>query len=157
MSLDASWRLFRRMQTTILVVAILAFGVAAIDAWPLLPGGGADKSRLALLTPCACMALTFAIVLLVPAPRRVLGRHLLIAYSTGFGQSVISVLTGVAAPILIAGLIVWQAHHARAGSARYVAGAFAGFGAGIGLLAGQAVLARRLERDVRFRAHIERP
>jgi hypothetical protein len=156
MSLDASWRLFRRMQTTILVVAVLAFGFATIDAWRLLPGDGADKARMALAVPCACMALTFAIVLLIPAPRRVLGRHLLIAYQTGFGQSVISVLTGVAAPILIAGLIVWQAH-AQARSARYVAGAFAGYGAGIGLLAAQAVLARRLERDARVRGRIEKP
>jgi len=99
------------------------------------------------------MVVTLVACLALPIARRAIGRHLWISYRTGFGQSVISVIVGLGLLIGIAGLMVWQVHHLASGGTS-PGGAFAGYGAGLGLLAAQAILVRTLERDPAVRREI---
>src|SRR5438552_6388781 len=125
-----SWRLFRRMQDSVLAVGLLVYAAAVVDAWRLLPGDEAFKWRLTVFIPGACLLPTLAASLALPAVRGAVLRHLWLTYRTGFGQSVISVLVGLGLLVAIAGLIVWQVHHMAAGG-RAPGGAFSGFGAGL--------------------------
>ncbi len=154
MTPSAPWRMFRRMQASLLAGASLLYLGAAIHAWRVLPGAGSLKLQRTILWPAALAALSFAAFRLVPALRRGLSRHLWISYRTGFGQSVVSVLAGLGVLVVAAGFIYWQTHAAAHGG-RYPAGAFGGYGAGIGLLLAQALIVRDLERDPAFRDGIE--
>ena len=154
MALIHSWRVFRRMQNTVLAVAALTYAGAAVEAWRV--PGAAETLKLArtVIFPGAFLALSVAGVLFVPMLRAAVVRHLWTSYRTGFGQSVISVLAGVGVLIALAGFILWQIHVAAHGG-RYPGGAFSGYGAGIGLLIAQAVLVRRIEKDPQLRKWIE--
>jgi hypothetical protein len=142
----SSWRIFRRMQASVLAVGLLVYAGATLDAWQVLPAGGGLRWRLTLLFPGVYLAATLVGVLAIPAARRAITRHLWISYRTGFGQSVISVLVGLGLLVVLAGLIVWQVHGLSHGGTS-PGGAFAGFGAGLGLLIAQVVLVRALEAD----------
>lgn len=139
----AAWRLFRRMQMSVLAVGLLVYAAAALDAWQALSWAPAAKLQLTVIFPGAYMALALAGALGLPMIRRTMRRHLLVSYRAGFGQSVISVATGLGLLVAVAGVIVWQTHGAAHGG-RSPAGAFAGYGAGLGLLAAQAWLVSRL-------------
>jgi hypothetical protein len=152
----ASWRLFRRMQDSVLAVGLLVYTAAALDAWRVLPGEAGPKWRLTVLFPGAYLTVTLIGVLSIPALRRMIRRHLWVSYRTGFGQSVISVLVGLGLLVAIAGLMVWQVHGLAHGGGP-VGGAFSGYGAGLGLLLAQAALSRSLERDPDLRGEIEAP
>ncbi|MGH7009836.1 MAG: hypothetical protein ACREEX_03270 [Caulobacteraceae bacterium] len=154
MKLCLSWRLFRRMQDSILAVAVLIYAAAVIHGWRVLPGAGALKADLTLLFPGIFLALSALFVLFVPVLRRALTKHLWISYRTGFGQSVISVLSGIAIIAALAGFIFWQEWTGSHGG-RYPGGVFSGYAAGIGLLIAEAILVRRLERDPTLRLQIE--
>ena len=154
MGFSRPWRLFRRMQNTIVIVAALIYAVAVIQAWRVLPGADALKAQRTLIFPGFFLVISFAGALLVRPFRGALSRHLWISFKTGFGQSVISVLVGVGVLILVAGFVFWQVHAAAHGG-RYPGGAFSGYAAGIGLLAAQAILSRGMERDPAVRADIE--
>ena len=156
MTPKASWRIFRRMQDSVLAVGLLVYAAAALDAWRVLPGDGAFKARLALLFPGAYLVATLAAAVALPAARKGLKRHLWISYGTGFGQSAISVVSGLGLLVAVAGLIVWQVHHLAAGGTS-PGGAFSGFGAGLGLLLAQSILVRALEREPDVRSVIESP
>src|SRR5260221_1155574 len=147
MAFSASWRMFRRMQHTVVAVAALLYAAAMVEAWRT-PGAADHGVRLArtAIFPGLFAALSLAGVLLIPIVRAAVLRHLWTSYRTGFGQSVISVLTGVGVLVALAGLIFWQIHQAAHGG-RYPGGAFSGYGAGIGLLLAQAVLLRRIQAD----------
>jgi hypothetical protein len=154
MSLSQSWRTFRRMQDTVLAVAGLVYASAVVQAWRVLPGPGHLKLERTAIFPGLFLALSLAGALLAPPLRQALMRHLWISYRTGFGQSVISVLGGVGVLLGLAAFVFWQIHDGAHGG-RYPGGAFSGYAAGIGLLAAESVLVRRIEADPILRARIE--
>ncbi len=153
-AVNRSWRVFRRMQLTVLAVACLLYAAGLVQAWgaPTAPAGVVVARTV--LVPGGLMVLTLAAALFIPLLRAALLRHLLISYRTGFGQSVISVLGGVGAPIALAGVIFWQLNQAPRGGA-YPGGAFSGFAAVIGVLIAQSLLLRRMETDPALRREIE--
>ncbi|HWF00482.1 MAG TPA: hypothetical protein VG248_11850 [Caulobacteraceae bacterium] len=142
------------MQDTVLASAGLIYSGAAVRAWAVLPGPDSLKLQRTALFPGVFLALCLAGALGAPVLRKALTRHLWISYRTGFGQSVISVLGGVGVLVALAGLIFWQIHQAAHGG-RYPAGAFSGYAAGIGVLAAQCILVRRIEADPVLRARID--
>ena len=144
------------MQDCAATAASLIYAVAVINAWRLLPGLQTLKFQRTLLFPGLFLVASFAAILLVPMLRARLSRHLWVSFLAGFGQSVISVLAGVGVLAAAAAFIFWQTWGAAHGG-RYPAGAFSGYGAGIGLLLAQTILVRRLERDPAVRAQIEEP
>lgn len=144
--MKASWRIFRRMQDSVLAVGLLVDAGAVVDAWRVLPGDAAFKARLTLLFPMVYLVAVLAGSLAFPAARKALKRHLWVSYRTGFGQSVVSVISGLGLLVAVAGLIVWQVHHLAAGGTS-PGGAFSGYGAGLGLLVAQVILVRSLERE----------
>ncbi len=154
MALASSWRLFKRMQHTLLAVAALTYLGAALEAWRLPSAGETLKLARTAVFPGMFLVTSVTLVLGVPGLRHALLRHLWTSYRTGFGQSVISVLAGVGVLFALAGFIFWQIHDAAHGG-RYPGGAFSGYGAGIGLLIAQAVLLRRIEADPELRRRIE--
>ena len=154
MALTRPWRIYRRMQDSALAVGVLVYTAAAVDAWRVLALTARAKTALLALFPAGYLGLTLLACLTIPALRRALRAHLWTSYRTGFGQSAISVLSGLGLLILVAGLIVLQVHGVARGG-RSPGGAFAGYGAGVGLLLAQAVLVRRIERDPAFRPLIE--
>ena len=145
-----AWAKFRRMQTSLALVAILAYAAGALEAWRRLHFGNLQRT---LVFPGTFMALSLCAALFLPALRIAISRHLLNSYRTGFGQSVISVLVGLGVILGAGGFLLWQISGATHGG-RDPGGAFSGFGAGIGLLIAQVVLVRRLERDPTVRDEI---
>lgn len=154
MAFTPSWRLFKRMQHTLLAVAALTYLGAALEAWRVPSAGETLKLARTAVFPGMFLVVSVTLVLGVPGLRHALLRHLWTSYRTGFGQSVISVLAGVGVLFALAGFIFWQIHEAAHGG-RYPGGAFSGYGAGIGLLIAQAVLLRRIEADPELRRRIE--
>lgn len=150
-----TWRMFRRMQDTIVAVAALVYLAAVVQAWRVLPGADILKLQRTALFPGGFLVAAFSLALFAPPVRAFITRHLWVSYRSGYGQSVISVLGGVGVLIAVAGLIFWQVHSGAHGGP-YPGGAFSGYAAGIGLLCAQALLVRRIERDPTMRAHIER-
>lgn len=151
--MKASWRIFRRMQDSVLAVGLLVDAGAVVDAWRVLQGDAAFKARLTLLFPMVYLVAVLAGSLALPAARKALKRHLWVSYRTGFGQSVVSVISGLGLLVAVAGLIVWQVHHLAAGGTS-PGGAFSGYGAGLGLLMAQVILVRSLEREPDLLAEI---
>jgi hypothetical protein len=142
------------MQDTVVAVAGLAYGGAAMEAWRALPGAvGVKLTRLALY-PGGLLALALIAALLTPILRGALLRHLWISYRTGFGQSVISVLAGVSVFIALAVFSIWPILHGGPIDPRF-GGAFSAYGAGIGVLLAEAILVRRIEADPRMRQQLE--
>ncbi|HEY5107874.1 MAG TPA: hypothetical protein VII73_14080 [Caulobacteraceae bacterium] len=154
MSFSEPWRMFRRMQASVVAAAALIYAAAVVNAWRVLPGGDALKLQRTALFPALYFALSLVGVLTIAPVRNAVLKHLWISFRTGYGQSVISVLVGVGVLAAAGGFIVWQTQAAAHGG-RYPAGAFAGYGAGIGLLLAQAFLVRRIERDPALRRQIE--
>lgn len=155
MGIGATWRLFRRMQDSLAAVAALAFAACAIHAWGVLPGDAALRLQRIVALPAFCLALSLFAPLAAPPLRRALMGHLWTSYRSGFGQSVASVLGGIAVLLGFGGLIVWQTHRAALSGGRFPGGSFSGYAAGVGLLIAQAVLVRRLEADPDVRRQIE--
>lgn len=154
MAFNDSWRLFKRMQHTLLATAGLTYLGAALEAWRVPAVATTLKLARTAIFPGMFLLAAVAVVLGARPVRNALIRHLWTSYRTGFGQSVISVLAGVGVLIALAGFIFWQIHDARSGG-RYPGGAFSGYAAGIGLLIAQAILLRRIEADPELRWRIE--
>ncbi len=142
------------MQDTVVAVAGLAYGGAALEAWRALPGAVGVKLWRLGLYPGGLLAVALIAALWAPILRGALLRHLWISYRTGFGQSVISVLAGVGVLIALAIFSIWPILHGGPLDPRF-GGAFAAYGAGIGLLLAEAILVRRIEADPHFRGQIE--
>lgn len=149
-----SWRNFRRMQMSTFAAACLIYAGAVFYAWRTLPGDDELKLQRTVLFPTSFLLLSWLLPLLIPAARRLLARHVWLSYQSGFGQSVISVLTGIGVLAAAAGFIYWQVANVENGG-RYPAGVFSGYAAGIGILVAQLLLVRRLEQDPAVRAVIE--
>jgi len=155
MAYARSWRLFRRMQLTLVAVAGLIYAVAAIEAWRRVPGTGeALKLLRTAIFPGAFLIVSGGLILFVPALSRLMTAHLWTSYRFGYGQSVISVLAGVGLVLLLAGVVFWRIAGAAHGG-RDPAGALAAFASGLGLLIAQAVLLRRIEADPKLGRLIE--
>lgn len=156
MAHTASWRNFRRMQMSTFAAASLIYAGAVIYAWRTLPGEDELKLVRTIFMPVSFLLLSWLLPLLIGPVRRGLSRYVWLSYLSGFGQSVISVLTGIGVLLALAGFIYWQVA-AVAHGGRYPAGVFSGYAAGIGILVAQILLVRQIERDPAVRPLIEVP
>ncbi len=156
MSFNTSWRNFRRMQVSTLSAAVLIYAGAVLYAWRTLPGPEDLKLQRTILFPLVFLTLSWGVPMAVRPLRRKLARYVWMSYVAGYGQSVVSVLTGIGLLVAAAVFIYWQVA-AVAGGGRYPAGVFSGYAAGIGILIAQVLLLRRLERDPAVRQVITAP
>jgi hypothetical protein len=76
------------------------------------------------------------------------------SFNAGFGQTVGSIMGGLALLLGAALFMYWQITGASNGG-RYPAGVFSGYAAGIGILAAQALLVRVLEHHPEVKPIIE--
>ena len=157
MAFIPAWRTFRRMQFSASAAAALIYSSAGVYAWQVLPGAAQLKVERILLFPGVFMLMALGLPFLAPVVGRALSQHVWVSFRWGFGQTAISVLTGVGVLGAMAAFIYWQCHEAAEGRGRYPAGVFSGYAAGIGVLGAQAVLVRLLERDPAARPRIETP
>lgn len=154
MAFTKAWRDFKRMQDVAVAASALIYAGAVVHAFSVLPGGAALVARHALIWPAGAALASFALPLLVLPLRRSLARYVWMSFVAGFGQTAVSVLTGVGLLIAAASFIYWQVAAVAAGG-RYPTAVFAGYAAGIGILAAQSRLVRWLERDPEARKRIE--
>jgi len=154
MAFIREWRDFRRMQNVAVGAASLIYAGAVLHAYQVLPGGPALVAQRTLVWPAAFLVLSLFVPLLVPALKRLLARYVWLSFQAGFGQTPISVITGVGLLGTAAFFIYWQVANVAHGG-RYPAGVFSGYAAGIGILAAQAILVRALERLPEIRQIIE--
>src|ERR1700741_4634401 len=149
-----AWRNFKRMQDLTVAIASLIYAGAAVHAVGRLPGGAALVLRWILLWPALYMAASLVAPLAIGPVRRWLTQYVWMSFQAGFGQTVGSVLTGLALLRGAAAFIYWQIA-AVAATGTYRANVFSAYAAGIGILAAQAVLVRTLERRPEVRKLIE--
>ena len=156
MTFIRAWRDFRRMQDVAVGAAALIYAGAVVNAFQVLPGGAGLIAQRTLIWPAMFLFVSLAVPLVVPALKRLLARYVWLSFQAGFGQTPLSVLTGVGLLAAAALFIYWQVWAVGQGG-RYPAGVFPGYAAGIGILAAQAVLVRALETVPEVRAQIEEP
>ena len=156
MTFIRAWRDFRRMQDVAVGAAALIYAGAVVNAFQVLPGGADLIAQRTLIWPGMFLFVSLAVPLVVPALKRLLARYVWLSFQAGFGQTPLSVLTGVGLLAAAALFIYWQVWAVGHGG-RYPAGVFSGYAAGIGILAAQAVLVRALETVPEVRAQIEEP
>jgi len=154
MAFTQNWRNFRRMQDVTVAAACLIYAGAVLHAFRVLPGGAGLITQRTLIWPAAFLFLSVAVPLLAPWVRKRLAKYVWMSFVAGFGQTPISVLTGIGVLVGAAAFIYWQVAAVKTGG-RYPAGVFSGYAAGIGILIAQAALVRRLERAPEIRAIIE--
>jgi hypothetical protein len=143
------------MQASALAFAALVYAGSLTRAWGLLPPGPLRVETLALFPAVYALAVLVLALLVTPLRRR-LKRYVWLTFVAGFGQSVSSVLSGLAVLVVAAAFVAYDIDTgARLG--RYPAGAFSALGAGIGVLAAQLVLTFALEREPKVRDIIEEP
>ena len=156
MAFTRAWRDFKRMQDIAVGAATLIYAGAVINAFQVLPGGNALIAQRTLVWPGLILFLSLTLPLLIPFLKRILARYVWLSFQAGFGQTAVSVLTGVGLLAVAALFIYWQVWAVGHGG-RYPAGVFSGYAAGIGILAAQAVLVRALETVPEVRKQIEEP
>lgn len=154
MAFKRPWRDFKRMQDVAVGAASLIYAGAVVNAFQVLPGGAGMVARHTLIWPAGFMILAFSLPLLIAPLKRGLARYVWLSFQAGFGQTSVSVLTGVGLLAAAALFIYWQVSAVSHGG-RYPAGVFSGYAAGIGILAAQAVLVRALETVPDIRKFIE--
>lgn len=145
MAFIPAWRNFKRMQDLTVAAASLIYAAAVLNAFGRLPGGEAVVMRWTLLWPAAYLGFSLALPLLIGPLKRWLAKYVWLSFQAGFGQTPVSVVSGVGL-LLASGLFIyWQVDHA-AHTGQAGANVFAAYAAGIGILAAQAVLVRHLEQ-----------
>jgi hypothetical protein len=154
MAYTAAWRNFRRMQQLSLTFAALALVADGIAAWPILPGSVGLKAAVILAFPLGYAVVVAVIGLGVRPLRSFLQNFVWMSFKAGFGQSVFSVLLSVTVLSLITAYTYWVSAGAAHGG-QYPAGAFSGFGAGVGILIVQTTLTYSLQADPWLRGEIE--
>ena len=154
MTFIRAWRDFRRMQDVAVGAAALIYAGAVVNAFQVLPGGADLIAQRTLIWPGMFLFVSLAVPLVVPALKRLLARYVWLSFQAGFGQTPLSVLTGVGLLAAAALFIYWQVWAVGHGG-RYPAGVFSGYAAGIGILAAQAILVRALETVPEVRKQIE--
>lgn len=150
-----AWRAFRRMQVAACLFAAMVYAAAALHAWRVAPQPPDVKRLFTLVFPAIYLMAALWAPLAITPVRRWLKRYTWLSFAAGFGQTPVSVLTGLGVLALAAGCIYWQIGSARHGG-RYPAGLFSAYGAGIGVLCAQALLSLRLEQEPKVREIIER-
>jgi hypothetical protein len=150
-----AWRNFKRMQASACVFATLIYTGAVLHAWRVLPGAWSLKLAVTLAFPAFYFVCALVLPLRIPTLRRLLKRYVWMSFAAGFGQTPISVLTGLGLLAFAAVFIYLQVAGVAHGG-RYPAGVFSGYGAGIGILFAQALLVFALEREPKIREIIER-
>jgi hypothetical protein len=149
-----AWRNFKRMQDMTAAAACLIYAAAAVHAISVLPGEPGGIRRWVLVWPLAWFLACLVIPLMVGPLRRGLARYVWASFLAGFGQTAVSVVSGVAL-LLGAGLFInWQVARAVA-TGQLAANVFSAYAAGIGILAVQAILTRALERRDDVKPRIE--
>ena len=131
------------MQDSLLAVAALGYAAGLFEAMRVLPILNKAGLQRVLALPALLLVASFVAVRFAPPLRSAVSRHLMASYRTGFGQTVISVLVGLGVVIAADVFLFWQVDGAAHGG-RDPGGAFAAFGACIGLFAAQCLLVRRL-------------
>lgn len=150
------WRVFKRMQWSVLASGALLYAAVTVHAWQVLDLPTAHKQLTMLLLPLTHAGVCAVVPLTVPPLSRMLKRYVWLSFAAGFGQSVTSVLTGLGVLTLAAGLIWWQIEGVSDGG-RAPGGIFSAYGAGLGVLLAQALLCFRLEQEPQVRRIIEEP
>ena len=151
-----AWRNFKRTEDCAWLFASLIYAGAVLHGWRVLPGDGSVKLLFILAAPLLFLSLSALLPLVLPPLRRLLGRYVWMSFKAGFGQTPMSVLSGLGLLAFAAVFIYLQISSVPSGG-RYPARVFAGYAAGIGILIAQAVLVRALERDPALRPLIEEP
>ena len=149
-----TWRRFKRMQASACAFASLVYAGAAVHGWRVLPGPENLKIAMILVFPAIYALACFVLPLQVRPLRRLLERYVWMTYSAGFGQTAISVLSGLGL-LAVAAVFIYLQIAGVAHGGRYPAGVFSGYGAGVGVLFAQALLVSALERDPHVRAIID--
>lgn len=149
-----AWRDFKRMQGAAALFASLVYAAAALHAWAVIPAGEGSKRAFLLVFPAIYGMAVLVVTLQMKVARRWLKRYVWLSFASGFGQSPISVLTGLGVLAVAAGLIYRRIHIAATGGPM-PAGPFSALGAGIGVLLAQFLLVSALEREPKIREIIE--
>ena len=149
-----AWRNFKRMQASACIFACLIYLAAVVHAWRVLPGGAGIKLLVTVAFPAMYFIAAFIVPLYLRPLRRLLKRYVWMSFAAGFGQTPLSVISGLGLLAFAAMFIYWQIHDFAEGG-RYPAGVFSGYGAGIGILFAQATLVLALEREPKIREIIE--
>ena len=150
-----AWRKFKRMQASACAFASLVYLGAVIHAWRVLPGPTNLKLAVTLAFPAFYFVAALVLPLRVRPIRKALKRYVWMSFAAGFGQTPVSVLSGLGLLAFAAAFIYLQIAGVAHGG-RYPAGVFSGYGAGIGILFAQALLVFALEREPKIREIIER-
>jgi hypothetical protein len=154
MAYTPAWRNFKRTEDLTVVTAALIYAGAVVHAFNRLPGETALITQRTLIWPGIFLSLSLSLPLALGVIRRPLTRYVWMSFKAGFGQTVVSILSGVVLLLAAAAFMYWQVA-AAANGGRYPAGIFSGYAAGIGILAAQALLVRVLEKHPEVRRQIE--
>lgn len=149
-----AWRNFKRMQAAAALFAALVYAGAALHAWQEVPAAASVKRAFLLAFPAVYGMAVLVVTLQLQAARRLLKRYVWLSFAAGFGQSAVSVLTGLGVLAAAAAFIYWRIDAAADGGP-YPAGVFSALGAGLGVLCAQVLLVSALEREPKIRAIIE--
>lgn len=149
-----AWRAFKRTEDCACAFASLIYAGAVLHAWQVLPGAPSVKLLWILAAPSLFLGLSFVLPILIGPVRRMLVRYVWMSFKAGFGQSPVSILTGLGM-LVVAALFIYLQVSGVAHGGSYPAGVFAGYAAGIGVLFAQALLVRVLERHPDVRPQIE--
>ena len=103
-----AWRAFKRTEDCACAFASLIYLGAVIHAWRVLPGDASVKLLWILAAPSIFLGLCFVLPLLIGPVRRMLVRYVWMSFKAGFGQSAVSILTGLGMLALMAGFIYLQ-------------------------------------------------
>jgi hypothetical protein len=150
-----AWRNFKRMQASACLFATLIYTAAVLHAWRVLPGADSLKLAVTLAFPAFYFVCALVLPLRIRPLRRLLKRYVWLSFAAGFGQTPLSVITGLGL-LAVAAVFIYLQVAGVAEGGRYPAGVFSGYGAGIGILFAQALLVFALEREPKIREIIER-
>jgi hypothetical protein len=152
--LSPAWRNFKRMQDCACLFASLIYLGAVIHAWRVLPGLAQTKLIFTIAAPLIFLSLIMLLPMVLRGLRVQLARYVWMSFNAGYGQTAVSVISGLGLLAFAAGFIYLQIAGVAKGG-RYPAGVFSGYAAGIGILYVQAILVRVLERAPEIRQKIE--